>query len=407
MKSIFFFLILFKPSLYKVFVFFFFSVSMQCFSQLDNLKQKGIQQGSKLNLTRNEGKSLDMLKYSDDTRILTENFESLYNKLDNLINYLSDSSLSVNKDSIKNQLIHQLEIQQTLWEGLPDQLDIAGDKRILTNPTESIKGTLNKLISDVSTEELKEIIEKTQSILSDSFNQRVSGVFKNINPKTLLNQQSITQIEKALDPYHEGFENGLIFSDLLPGDARHTFYSRINRKVGFESIAFTEVITQNKSSFNKMSELSKWKIGMLYSLAESLSFSSLIHGYLAFHISTRSSLIFGGGLKLKANNNFNRNFGHGINGGFRQYMYKNWFVQAIYERNHITIERPKPYHDMSFKGKVYEGSIGLGKPIDLNRYFSTIITVAWNPFYTSPKSLQGSRFGLMIGFEINKSRNEN
>lgn len=398
-----------KPCIAIAWMFFCLSLSVSnpCLSQFGNLKQISVPQVPSMNFGANEGMIADLLKGKNDLKTLQENYDKLKSKLDSFRLSLSDSTNNINKDSLKNELIEQLELQQQFLESLQESTDILGQNDLIPTRSESMRDALDKLEGEYSKGELIEILERTQVFLTESFKQRMMVFVEGINLLDLPNNLSNADLGGTAAALFEAIGDGFNVEDLPTDLAKQAVSGRINRKVGFENIEFKEVITQAQFSEKEPEYSTIWKIGILYNLSERFSLSSLVHGYLAVNLSPGASMVFGGGLKLKNHNDLIQSSGYGLNAGFRQDIYKNWFFQAIYERNQITRENPKPYQHLDFNGNVHEGSIGLGKSIALNRYIGTVITGTWSPFYSPTKSLHSSRFGLVMGFELIKTKKDN
>ncbi|MCH7411520.1 hypothetical protein MM239_19185 [Belliella sp. DSM 111904] len=369
----------------------------ECKAQSKNVKSVFNKSLSSPDLTSLPVKKIQSLQEVQDLEKLKSDFYSINEKSKELKKLLSDSTFyAQHKDSINAVVKSHLEDQQQLIQEQASILSDGIEQNIGINQDDLIPSNLNEIHTAYDYKALNEKLD----VADLDFQQQM----KEMLPEVFQMEQLEGLSARISDVDYGNYESYLTevteLESKLMEDGKTSVLSKINRKAGFEQIAYKEVVVKSGTSSKSSAEMSNWKIGFLYNLAEGISYSSLVQGYLGIGVVQNSYLLLGGSMRMESNNASEVRSGYGVNIGFRHELPMGWFAQATYERNKVNFKGRTPYGDLNFAGMVHDGALGIGKVITLNQLLNSVFTGTWSPFYDQSSSLQGTRFSIRIGIEF-------
>lgn len=337
---------------------------------------------------------LDFGKLKSDYQRLNQEFQQIEK-------FVTDSSSYINnKDSVAVLLKLYLESQKQILEDLSlgteeftDQ-DFLGSKRHLLNAVHEWPD------SNLSIEEIPEVLNTIHLEFQTAFKEKVIKVIGRKGIKGLTGD--IHKPGFALDePFFEFMNDERDIMKSSAVELKDAPMTRINRKVGFENIEYKEVIFQAEPSIISSTGNEKLKFGLIYNLNDGISLSSMIQGNLSFRL---LPVLYGlVGANFKSGDILKKNVyrtGYGGIVGVRMYVFNDWYVQGVYERNFVEYSASVALIDQKFKGFVNGANISIGKEIKILPIVYSNIQIDWNPDFDRTKSLQGSAVLLKVGFSI-------
>lgn len=373
--------------------------SERCYGQLDKLKSKGANYAPDL-LNKAPNKTSIADRITDFDKVKSE-YEHINNRLNNFLEIASDSSFQqYNKDSIRVLLKNQLDTQQKFLDGLSGNIDNSGDGNFV-HPQIFEQAKMG-LESDFTKEDLNGFLNGTQASFNSAFKEKMSTLSEELQIGNLSSNKLIHENGESHTSFFENFEGSAAYFEETTKESKEAVLSRINRKVGFENIEFKEVIVQAKPTLKSTPEKERIKLGFMYNLNDGISISSLIQGSISYRILPNFYSLLG--VSYRGGNPKKPHVlrkGYGGNFGLRKYIFSNWYVQGLYERNYLEFIPDSKRNDLEYIGFVNEFNLSAGKEITLFSKVNSTVQMDWNPLFRNRKSLQGSAFLIKMGFTFN------
>ncbi|MCH7400744.1 hypothetical protein ACFOUP_12295 [Belliella kenyensis] len=371
----------------------------ECKAQAKSVKSVFNKSLSSPDLTSIPVKKIQSLQEVQDIEKLKSDFYSINEKSKELKKLLSDSTFyAQHKDSINAVVKSHLEDQQQLIQEQASNLSDGIEQNMGINQDDLIPSNLN----DIHTaNDYKALFEKLNAADLD-FQQQMEEML----PEVFQMEQLEVLSARISDVDYGNYESYLTevteLESKLMEDGKTSALSRINRKVGFEQIAYKEVVVKSEVLKREHLAENKLKLGVLYSLNEGISFNSLIQGNVAYQVFPSFYSILG--VSFKATSKNNRDYtksGYGGYLGFRKYVLNDWFFQGVLEHNYLDFNTMSSISDLNFKGFTSEMAISIGKEIKLSSRVNNIIQIDYTPLFERERSLHGNMLQIKVGLLYN------
>ncbi|SIS86466.1 hypothetical protein [Belliella pelovolcani] len=382
----------------------YFSVSVETSAQFNKLQSIGSNNTPTSEIINKLSNQSVLTDGMTEIRKLKSDYEKINSQLNSLLKVTSDSSYQhYDHDSIRSVFIENLDSQQKFILEIQTKIDISEGNYIEVPDYQFFDQTKVKLSGDFTNESLTELLKESHSNLYSTLKNSILNFSEEFEFENLFNS-SINEtngetllgfFENLKEPYFNYYDQPLSESKEAP-------LSKINRKVGFENIEFTEVVTQAKEGSMATQKGEKIKVGLMYNLNEGIFLSSLIQGFVGYEVSKSLFALIGGSYKA-ANSNDSKSFmkGCGMYVGARKYFLSNWYAQALIERNYVEFKPNNNFITKDFQGVIIDASIGLGKEIIIGKILSSTFQAELHPWFEKTKNLHASFVSLSVGFTIN------